>query len=547
MKIPTTIATCWVLLFALSFSSHELNAQNSVEPDWLQYGHNRNWTHSTTFEIEKPLTVEWSIPTGKGRSQVIGTDGSIFCASGTSRKDNEATRLTTTISALDGRTGKTNWTYEFNSTMHDEQESFGGSTPAPQSTPAIAGDRLFVVDFSGHLHCLNCIDGTLQWQIDLVSKKGATPVQFGYSSSPVIEPQTPDRVYVLAAGKNSGFYCLDISSGTVIWKAPCSTCSYATPVAATFSGVRQWVLVSETSIVGVSAENGEPLWSYPMPKPGLTNVPSPIVVDSSRLIVSGQGIGGTRCLEISRNNADWNVQEKWHTRKLQLFYTNWLLLNKDVIVGCTDKYLAALDTRDGTILGRWRGFNDGNIVMANSRLLILDGKGHLHVLEPFGSPESRIESFVQIGKYPVAKGKCWTPISIIADQLLVRDEDQLVCLKPGGQNDKQTITNQLPSHKTFNFREADTSESPVELTEQIFQIFDDEGPQAAMAQYSKLRSENKLNEEARLILAEAAIDSGQADLGKQILADAVEDFPNSRELQRAFRTIMVKDQQKHDA
>ena len=85
---------------------------------------------------------------------------------------------------------------------------------------------------------------------------------------------------------------------------------------------------------------------------------------NSRLIISGQGCKGTRCLSINRNENEWNVDEQWFARKLQLFYTNWAKVTDRIIVGCTDKYMAALDVSDGTILGRWRGYGDGNVAIA---------------------------------------------------------------------------------------------------------------------------------------------------------------------------------------
>ena len=61
--------------------------------------------------------------------------------------------------------------------------------------------------------------------------------------------------------------------------------------------------------------------------------------------------------------------------KIQFFYTNWAKLSDQIVVGCSDKYLAAIDLSDGSILGRFRGFGDGNLALAGEQLLVVDGKG----------------------------------------------------------------------------------------------------------------------------------------------------------------------------
>jgi outer membrane protein assembly factor BamB len=493
---------------------------------------------AVVFDDQHPLSVDWEIEIGRGRSQVVGIDEKIYVTSGTMQKEDGKNRVITQTMALDAVTGKQIWSTEQDGWMSEKQENFSGEPVSPQATPLIIGSRLITISFNGQLVCRERLNGKTAWQKDMVNDLGATPVQFGFSSSPVVDPDVPERVYVLAAGKDGGFYCLQVQDGDVVWKSACETFSYATPVLASLGGVKQWIVVTENEILGIAESDGKRLWRHELTETGLTNVPTPLVIDDSRLIISGQGCNGTRCLAVIRQSADWRIEERWYAPKLQFFYTNWLKLSDQIVVGCTDKYMSAIDIDDGTVLGRWRGFGDGNSLLVNGNLLVLDGRGNLNVMELERSPNQQVVGLAAKQKFKILDARCWTPISVVAERMFIRGGDRLVCLSSDTTGKQMAFENLLTEPKPFPFERA--AASVGDPLEAIFATFEAEGLDAALAKYSDLRSRNQLNEAARIALVESAMKQDLADVAKRFITDALRDFPDSKEIQTAAKAILDK-------
>lgn len=528
------ITTAIVVAFLVSSAVGEQPSPSA----WPQYGHRVNWRSGVEFPTASSITKAWDIEIGEGRSQVVGQENEIYVTTGFSEDQGDGQSLVTTKTlAIDALTGKQKWSYEQTSSKAEPQQTFGGASISPQATPAITSSRLITISFTGQLTCLDRSNGKRLWEKDLVGDFGAKPVQFGFSASPVVDPLQPDRVYVLASGKTGGLMCLSVSNGSVVWQADCDTFSYATPVEARLGGVDQWVIVSENEVLGIAKVDGERLWRYELPGQGLTNVPTPIVFDESHVVISGQGCQGTRCLSISHEEQEWSAEEQWFSGKLQYFYTNWIRLADRMILGCTDKYLAAFDVRDGSVLGRWRGYGDGNLVIAGRHLLLLDGKGQLSVLETMGANGSTI---INRQQFKVLNARCWTPMTIIGNRLFVRGDNRLVCLTLNENAGAQPLENLLTSAKTLEFDREPSAQSTPDPVERIFETFESKGQQAALELYEKLRAAQQLDEEARIALAEAAQQEGLTDVTRMIMGQAVEDFPNSKRIKSAAASLSGK-------
>ena len=308
---------------------------------------------------------------------------------------------------------------------------------------------------------------------------------------------------------------------------------------AKFGGIDQWVIVTEDEIIGVAKNDGTQLWRHEFSETGLTNVPSPLVVDNSRLLVSGQGCKGVRCLGVTLDGSNWTVGEKWFQPRIQFFYTNWAKLTDRIVIGCTDKYLAAIDLDDGAILGRFRGFSNGNVVLAGDKVLLVDGRGKLNVLLP-ASDSDTINGFDVESKYGLMRARCWTPLSIIGDRILVRGNDRLICLTLNDDDDLEPLESIGVSSDKLEFERVASGQTKVDPVEKIFATFESKGQDAALAIYTKFRSDKKLNEQSMIALAEAAQEQGLADIAKMIITHAGDDFPDSKDVQSTAKSILGK-------
>lgn len=515
----------------------------------FQYGHSGNWNNAFKFP-ESSQSFSLSVAdVGQGRAQIVGDGKLLYVVAGSSTRDKESevTSVNTTITAYTTHKGELEqqWTYGIESTLRGDQQTFGGAEATPQSTPLVVGSKLIAMSFTGQLICLDCRNGEQLWLKDLVEEYGAVPVQFGFSSSPIVDSLEEERVVVLAAGEKGGLLNLNAADGSLNWRSDCTTFSYATPTSANFSGVAQWVIVSEEHVLGIRKSDGKRLWSYELPESGLTNVPSPLIIDDSRLLIAGQGCNGTRCLQISFKEAKWQVDELWHQARADFFYTNWMMLDEQTAIGSTDNYLAAIDVTTGELVGRLRGFSDGNLLVVDGRILLLDGRGKLTVFERLDSPEAagvQTDGLTANLQVKLPAGRYWTPPSLIAGQLLIRSGSELLSInlsgtsnQLGGVSDAE-LNNGLRSTIMFGIERgrAATQEDPVAL---IFLTFEQHGQTAALTQYAALRKDGRLSAAQRIELAQAAGQQSLNDLRFMILQHANEDFPGNAEIEAALMTL----------
>lgn len=495
----------------------------AADSSWTGFGHDRGWKSDLNVTDKPVLTLDWNVEVGEGYAQVIGSGSRIFVASGSARKieGTKSRQIETLLTARSIDTGKKVWTYKSTSTMTNDQETFGGVTPTPRATPLLIGGRLVYWTFTGELICLNAETGTLCWRKEPVLDWEAQRVQFGFSASPVACPDDSGDLVVLAAGKRGGLVRLSAATGDVKWVSPSATFSYATPVFAKLGGVGQWIVVSRDDVIGVDQETGKQLWSVELKEKGLTNVPTPLLLDASSIVISGQGMKGTQCVKIRRSGARWTTEERWANR-IQFFYTNWLKLGDATVLGCTDKFLTAFDCGNGNQLGRWRGYGDGNLLQLGDHYALVSGRGDLSVM----SFNPATNELVVERKHKIGRGRFWAAPSVIGERLFVRFGKQLHCYQFAKKQTENTIENRVlggdPPRLAFARM---VGPDPVEA---IFSEFEKNGQQAALTLYSKLRQQKKLSAEHRIAIAESAWEQGMKPLAAMIMQHAKADFPDSK-------------------
>ena len=492
----------------------------------------QNWTQfggpSHTFQTDESFELPSSTPTkrwqqrlGAGMSGIVEHDGVIvtsylmpFDGDDVDKPEHERVHREAIV-AMDADNGRFIWKHVYEAGWIESQQAFGGRSRAPQATPAIIGDRIVSIGFTGIVHCLDLKSGKVVWKKDAVRDLGAIPVQFGFSSSPV---PMDDKVLLLVGGE-LGLVCVDVHHGEKVWNVPCKEASYATPVVWNRADGRQVVFVTRNRVVGVEANTGKQVWDYQLPGKGLTNVPTPIVIDDTGIVISGQGIKGTRRIDIQQNGDNYRVRETWQT-KVQFFYCNWVRKN-DCLVGCDGKLLLAIDVRTGKTVGRFRGYNDGNMLLFREEALVLDGEGRLST---FRVSDRGLEA---VAKYAVLNERCWTPPTPVGDLLFCRGGDQLLCVKVNGGDPRAAVVS-LPVRKPrLAFHSGVARDDGPDAMEQIVSAYESNGTEAAWKLYSRIRDNDPdaISFQKRRQLIELAKAEGLQDFVKRIERHAAEDFP----------------------
>jgi outer membrane protein assembly factor BamB len=252
MKCSRLLRVIFVLS-ACIFCASTIQGQTAGGFDWPAWrgpDHNgvsreTNWNPAA---IAKPKVL-WKEDVGFGYSNIAIQAGRLYATG-----DDGAGRFL--VTCLDAATGVRRWRQVLKLDIR----------PEPESTPAVDGDRVYVMTRLGTLLCLRTGDGSTVWQHTLGKDIEMFPLDYGFATSPLVGGN-----FVLVNVNLAGV-ALDKMSGKVVWNSgidiPNSkvasgtfTHSYASPILADLYGKRVAIFLALTALSGVDVSTGEVLWS----------------------------------------------------------------------------------------------------------------------------------------------------------------------------------------------------------------------------------------------------------------------------------------------
>jgi len=380
---------------------------------WTQWGGpDRDFTVdatglASTWPADGPRRL-WDREFGEGYSSLLFEDGRLYTMA--RHGDDEV------VVSLDAETGRMLWKRGYAAPYHESQtQQFGGG---PNATPLIVGDRLVTIGFTSVLHCLDKRDGSVLWSHDLVAKFGGRPLQFGYSSSPLVHD---GKIVVLVGGKKHAALGFDPEDGSVVWRAAPLDISYGTPLVIDVEGQHQLVFMTPTEVVGVALDSGSVAWRHPHENQYQTNCAGPWWGEDDLLFVSSQGEAGSRTLKLTRRDGKTTVEEIARDKEMKVFHNSLVRVGDWVYAGSHDA-IAAHNIRKGTTAWKEEGFTEANVLLADGKAILLDEEGRLALATL--TPEALVvHSSVQLLDKPA-----WTPPTLVGTHLYLRDKHRLLAL-----------------------------------------------------------------------------------------------------------------------
>lgn len=392
-----------------------------VLASWPQYGGQAgDFRADLPANAALPKEVRWRRSLGPGESGIAADGDTLYTMYSIPAPPKNDTGIEVIV-ALDAKTGRTRWDHQYAVAQLPKQETFRGAPVGPQATPCVGGGRVFSLGYAGILMCLTT-GGEEVWGRNLVKDFEATPVQFGFSGSPVL---SGGRLLVAAGGKQTSLIALDPTEGKVLWKTAPAEPAYATPVPAKLGGEEQVILLTRDAVIGYRASDGATRWTYPLPKAGLTNVPTPLVLPDDQVLVSGQGQVGTALLKITRTRDTFAAKAVWQV-KTKFFYCNWVRAG-DAVCGYADSRFVALRWKDGQPLWDTTTQNEGNVVAGEESAVILRGDGRLTM------GKLTAEGFEEDAKLQLFEGRAWSPPTVSGGLLYAPNAKEIVAVPLGGK------------------------------------------------------------------------------------------------------------------
>lgn len=383
----------------------------SASAQWPQWGGPNRDFHSPAAGLadawpEAGPRKLWERALGAGYSAIVADGGRLFTLyrSGTDE----------VVVALDAATGATEWEHRYPT---------GAWSEPPNSTPTIAGSRLYTLGVSGMLCALDKNSGELAWSHDLVEEYGVKPPQYGFSASPLAHGGS---LLLPVGGAGFGIAAFALADGKLLWHAHELAEVYASPILIDVEGEAQVVVLAAHQLVGLSPETGEWLWSEPIE--GEQNLATPVWCPDKLLCVTA-GTGGSVGLRFSKVDGKTRVEKAWKNDQLQIAQTT-VVRAGDYFYGSTGQdpfFVTAIHARTGEVAWQEGGFSLANLVAADGKILLLDVEGVL-ALAAAGS------SWKVNARANMLEAQAFTVPTLADRSLYLRDLKNLVALDLGKPN-----------------------------------------------------------------------------------------------------------------
>jgi outer membrane protein assembly factor BamB len=298
---------------------------------------------------------------------------------------------------------------------------FTASYYGTRGTPAIVGDKIYLLSGLGKLHCFYNETGDILWTKDLFKDFGGSNIQWGMNETPVIDG---DIIYITPGGKKNNLVALNRHSGELVWSTPGTgeLSAYCTPLLFEHNGRKMLATHFESNLVGFDATTGEMLWKQHQPNEWSVHPNTPIYHEGRIFYLSGYGQGGGM-LELSPDGN--SVKLLWTHKKMDSRMGAAVLVDGYIYGSGDSRVWSCLDWRTGEEKYTSQEIGIGVAIYADGMLYCYTQKGELALVKPDPSV------FNVVGLTKVAKGseQHWAHPVIYDGVLYVRHGKALVAYK----------------------------------------------------------------------------------------------------------------------
>ncbi|MDH7599158.1 MAG: PQQ-binding-like beta-propeller repeat protein, partial [Sedimentisphaerales bacterium] len=195
--------------------------------------------------------------------------------------------------------------------------------------------------------------------------------------------------------------------------------SYSSPMLMDVGGVRQVVVMTEASVVGLALDDGRLLWQLPFQAGRMAYNASTPIVDGQTVIYAGSG-RGTKAVRIERKADGFGATELWSCDTAPQFCS--AVLKDGMLFGLSDKgNIYCIDAKTGTLawLDGTNRRNFGAMLDVGPCLVLLPEGGELLVFKP-----SRT-GYEEVAKYKVSENATYAHPVLSGNRLYIKDRDSL--------------------------------------------------------------------------------------------------------------------------
>jgi outer membrane protein assembly factor BamB len=328
------------------------------------------------------------------------------------------------LSCFDPATGRPRWRTKTGAAWTGGQPTWQSS----RSTPTVDGGIVYVLSPFGQLVACATEDGRELFRVDLDERLGGVKGDpWGYSESVLIDG---NRLVCTPGGPQATMVALDKRSGRPIWACAVPDdpgAGHASIVIATVGGRRIYVQTTAGGAVGVDAQSGRLLWTYPIERT-IAVIPTPIVKDDLVFIAAGYKRGGALLRQVPGAGGTVTVEEVYGLNSDLANKHGGIVLVGDHLYGDSDDkgIPFCADLRTGKLAWKERGSGRGSAAMlaADGHLYVRFADGTLALVKADPAGYEEVSSF----KVPGSGDRpSWAHPVIVDGRLYLREGDAILC------------------------------------------------------------------------------------------------------------------------
>jgi outer membrane protein assembly factor BamB len=328
------------------------------------------------------------------------------------------------LSCFDRMTGKQLWKTKTGGAWTDGQESWQSS----RSTPTVDGDMVYVLSPFGQLVACRTADGSEAFRIDLKERfNGKKGDSWGYSESITIDGA---KLVCIPGGPEATMVALDKQTGETLWTCPVADdrgAGHASIVIADVDGRRVYISTTASGALGVNADSGELLWTYPIDRTTAV-IPTPIVRDDLVFFAAGYKRGGALLRQMPGANGLVSIEELYPLNTDLSNKHGGIVLVGDHLYGDSDDkgipWCAELLTGKLAWKSRGSGRNSACVVAADGHIYVKFSDGTLALVKADPGAYEEVSSF----KVPGSGDRpSWAHAVILDGMLYLREGDAILC------------------------------------------------------------------------------------------------------------------------
>ena len=309
----------------------------------------------------------------------------------------------------------------------------------PNSTPTVDGDLVFALGGNGHLICAEVASGKELWRKDLpteldaeVNPIGGGPKKlgWGFTWSPLVDGE---QLVCVPGGPKGTLAALNRQTGEVLWRSAeiKDQAAYTSPMIAEIDGVRQYVVLTNRSIVGVAAKDGRVLWTYQPVRPYGTEVVNSPIIQGSFVYVTVGSSHGCELIRVTKEGESFKAESVYNNKNLSNHHGNVVLVGEHLFGFGENRGWLCQNFSSGEIVWSERQkLRAGSVTCADGRLYCYDesdGTVALIEVSTGGWKESGRFRIPQQTKQRKPRGGIWTPPIVSGGRLFLRDQELLFC------------------------------------------------------------------------------------------------------------------------